>query len=409
MVNPVRNLKKLTLSPIPMSHRDCNTPDVAEISNGVKAGIIGVTGYAGEELLRILLKHPQVKITYLSAKLENYPQKIKEIFPWYEPLTDSYPGVQSDLECEELNLEKVKNICDLVFLALPHSVSLEIVAELFNAGKRVIDLSADYRLNNPKVYEKWYKKKHTHPDLLKKAVYGLPEIYREKIKQVRGTRHEEACLIANPGCYPTGAILACAPLVRNNFVKETIIVDAKSGISGGGREFVQFYYPENKDNFKAYNIGVHRHQPEIEQELSKLQQRAKSKNLSTEALAKGGQRVKVTFVPHLLPLERGILSTIYLTLKKTKNGKRLTENRIRDIYSKFYADEPFMRILPEGKFPELKNVVHTNYCELNLKLDKSSGQVIVISAIDNLVKGASGQAVQNMNLVCGFNETKGLI
>lgn len=350
----------------------------------IKVGIIGVTGYAGEELLKILLKHPQVEITYLSAKLDKYPQKIREILP----------GIESDLECEGLNLEKVKKVCDLVFLALPHSVSLEIVAELYNAGKKVIDLSADYRISNPKVYEKWYQKKHTHLDLLKKAVYGLPELYREKIKQAIGKRQEEGCLIANPGCYPTSAILAIAPMIKQGLVEpDSIIIDAKSGISGGGREFVQIYYPENKDNFKAYNIATHRHQPEIEQELSKLQ----SKSVKSKSL-------KVTFVTHLLPVERGILSTVYLTLKKG-----ITEKKIGSIYSQFYIREPFIRILSEGKFPELKNVVRTNYCELNFKLDEPTGRLIVISAIDNLVKGASGQAVQNMNLIYGYDEKTGLV
>lgn len=366
----------------------------------VKVGIIGVTGYAGEELLRILLKHPEVRITYLSAKLGSYPKKISEIFP---TLTEK---IETEIEIEELNLEKVKKVCDLVFLALPHSVSLKIVPELFNAGKKVIDLSADYRLNSPKVYEKWYGEKHTHPDLLKKAIYGLPEIYREKIKQVRGTRHEEACLIANPGCYPTGAILAIAPImvsqyrncdtiIKKGLVEpDSIIIDAKSGVTGGGREFVQLYYPENKENFKAYNIAVHRHQPEIEQELTKFCKRE----------TRNEKRVKVTFVTHLLPVERGILSTVYLRLKK-----KIKEKEIRKIYTEFYKDEPFVRILSEEKFPELKNVVRTNYCEINLKLDEASGRLIVISAIDNLVKGAAGQAVQNMNLIYGFEETEGLI
>ncbi len=360
----------------------------------INVGIIGVKGYAGEELLRILLKHPEVKITYLSAKLESYPKKIKELFP----------DLGIDLDCEELNLEKAKNVCDLVFLALPHGASLEIVARLNNAGKKVIDLSADYRLNDPEVYEKWYQKKHTHPDLLKKAVYGLPELYRERIKKTDskiGTQSPDlksdlksACLIANPGCYPTSAILACAPVLKENLVEpDTIIIDAKSGISGGGRKFVQIYYPENKNNFKAYNIAVHRHQPEIEQELSKLQ----SKSVKSKSL-------KVTFVPHLLPVERGILSTVYLTLKR-----KVSEKQIRSIYSGFYAREPFIRVLPEGKFPELKNVVKTNYCEINFKLDEAAGRLVVVSAIDNLVKGAAGQAVQNMNLICGFNETEGLV
>lgn len=362
----------------------------------IKVGIIGVTGYAGEELLRILLKHPEAKITYLSAKLEKYPQKVNEIF------LDLREKIK--IEIEELNLEKVKKVCDLVFLALPHSVSLEIVAELYNAGKKVIDLSADYRLNNPKVYEKWYQKKHTHLDLLKKAVYGLPELYRGKIRQAQGTRHEEAFLIANPGCYPTSAILAIAPIIKQGLVEpDSIIIDAKSGISGGGREFVQIYYPGNKDNFKAYNIATHRHQPEIEQELSKLCKR------KTPAPTKSGgngkqEKIKVTFVTHLLPVERGILSTVYLRLRK-KGDSRL----LRKIYTEFYQNEPFVRILPEGVYPELKDVVRTNYCELNFKLDEPTGRLIIISAIDNLVKGASGQAVQNMNIICGYDEKTGLV
>ena len=387
---------KLLLCFTPFRNPDKNESDSLEgvqekeMNGRIKVGIIGVTGYAGEELLRILLKHPEVRITYLSAKLDKYPKKIREIFS----------DIESDLECEELNLEKVKDVCGIVFLALPHGVSLEIVAELFNAGKKIIDLSADYRLSNPKVYEKWYKQKHTHPDLLKKAIYGLPELYRQELR-AKSKEQNKSCLIANPGCYPTGAILGCAPVIKQGLVEpESIIIDAKSGVTGGGREFVQLYYPENKDNFKAYNITLHRHQPEIEQELTKLQRGAKSKE----------QRVKVTFVTHLLPVERGILSTIYLTVNSeqlTVDSK--TERKIRDIYNKFYADEPFVHILPEDKFPELKNVVHTNYCEINSRIDKSTNRIIVISAIDNLVKGASGQAVQNMNLICGFNEKAGLV
>ncbi len=362
----------------------------------IRVGIIGVKGYAGEELLKILLKHPEVKITYLSARLDKYPQKVNELFPEIEVITS---GEKIKIEIEELNLEKVKKVCDLVFLALPHGVSLEIVAQLVNAGKPVIDLSADYRLNDPEVYEKWYQKKHTHPDLLKKAVYGLPELYRDELR-AKSKELNKACIIANPGCYPTSAILACAPVLKENLVEpDSIIIDAKSGISGGGKKFVRIYYPENKNNFKAYNITAHRHQPEIEQELSKLQ----SKSLKSKSL-------KVTFVPHLLPVERGILSTIYLTVNSkqlTVNSK--TEKKIREIYKNFYADEPFVRILPEGKFPELKNVVTTNYCEINFKLDEAAGRLVVVSAIDNLVKGAAGQAVQNMNLLYGYEEKTGLV
>jgi N-acetyl-gamma-glutamyl-phosphate reductase len=247
-------------------------------------------------------------------------------------------------------------------------------------GKRVIDLSADYRLRIKSEYEAWYGIRHTSPRLLTSSVYGLPELYRKDIKKSR--------LVANPGCYPTGAILGCSPLVKKGLVDlNEIIIDAKSGVSGAGRNpILPLHFSEANENFRAYKVNQHQHMPEINQELSKL---AKVK-------------VEVTFTPHLVPMNRGILSTIYFTLK----GPLTTKDAIK-IYREFYKDEPFVRVLDEGKYPETKDVYNTNYCDIGIKIDKM--RAIVITAIDNLWKGASSQAVQNMNIMKGFKETLGLV
>jgi N-acetyl-gamma-glutamyl-phosphate reductase len=339
----------------------------------INAGIIGVTGYAGEELLDILLRHSSVRITDISAKLQE-PREISEIFPKLKG--------RIELICKKPDLKETVSKCDLVFLALPHTVSMGTVPLLMKAGKRVIDLSADYRLKDTKIYEKFYNTKHKDKLNLPQAIYGLPELYRTKIKNAK--------LIANPGCYPTVSILALAPLVAFNLIDlDSIIIDAKSGVTGAGRKIVEgFLFSEVNEDFKAYKVNVHQHAPEINQELSKL----------------AAKKISVTFVPHLLPVNRGILATIYV--KKAQSAKRKAQNLL-DLYKKFYKKEPFVRIRDEGDFPRLKDVVRTNFCDIGIK--DSADSIIVIAAIDNLSKGAAGQAVQNMNIMYGFPEYTALL
>jgi N-acetyl-gamma-glutamyl-phosphate reductase len=259
---------------------------------------------------------------------------------------------------------------------------MEVAPFFLKKGKTVIDLSADYRLEEPKIYTKWYGTLHKDKKNILKAIYGLPELYRSKISKAK--------LIANPGCYPTSVILACAPVIKEDLVRvDNIIADAKSGVTGAGRGTApQLLFGEVNDDLKAYKINEHQHQPEIDQELSKL----------------AGKKIEITFVPHLIPINRGILSTIYFEVKKAT-----TVNKIYKLYQDFYQREPFVRILPLGTFPQVKEVAYTNYCDIGLKFNEEKKRLIVISAIDNLVKGASGQAVQNMNIIYGFKETIGLI
>ncbi|OGX19603.1 MAG: N-acetyl-gamma-glutamyl-phosphate reductase [Omnitrophica WOR_2 bacterium RBG_13_44_8b] len=339
----------------------------------INVGIIGVTGYAGEELVDILLKHPQVRIKGIYAKIDK-PQKLSDIFPRFKN--------KIDLACKEPDIKEILGACDLVFLALPHTVSMDIAHSLLGPGKKVIDLSADYRLKDTKVYEKFYNTKHKDKLNLAQAVYGLPELYRAKIKDAR--------LVANPGCYPTASILALAPLAALNLIEpDSIIIDAKSGVTGAGRKIAEnFLFSEINEDFKAYKVNIHQHSPEIDQELSNLT----------------GENLKVTFVPHLLPLSRGILTTVYVKKNKKLKGKG---KDLIELYKKFYKKEPFVRIRKEGDFPRIKDVVKTNYCDIGIKDD--AGSIIVICAIDNLLKGASGQAVQNMNIMYKFPEHTALV
>jgi len=339
----------------------------------IRVGIVGATGYAGEELINILLRHPQVRITSLSAKIGK-PQDICAVFPRLQG--------RISLNCQEPDIRDIIKKCDTVFLALPHTVSMGIVPSLLKGGRRVIDLSADYRLRDRRIYEKFYHVKQKDKTNLTQAVYGLPEIYRLKIKK--------ANLIANPGCYPTAAILALAPLAGLGLADtDRIIVDAKSGVTGAGRRAsVDSFFAEINEDFKAYKVDAHQHIPEINQELSKL----------------AGEKVKVTFVPHLLPLNRGIIETIYV--QKNKNGKFKAPNLI-SLYRNFYKNEPFVRIRPLGYYPSIKDVAGTNFCDIGIK--EGPGSVIIISAIDNLLKGAAGQAVQNMNIMYKFPEQTALL
>lgn len=342
----------------------------------LKVGIIGARGYTGEELINILLRHAQVKIHYLTARVDK-AIAASLLFPQFQN--------RLDVAVENFDASRALKLCDILFLALPHTTSMEVTPLLLEKGKKVIDLSADYRIEDYKLYEAWYKATHTDIGNLKRAVYGLPEINKVKIKK--------ADFIANPGCYPTTAILSIAPLLRAKFCKlDTIIIDTKSGYSGAGRKSTDDpFMREIKGNFKAYKVDVHQHAPEINQELSKI---AKKK-------------IRVTFVPHLLPIERGILETIYIPLRK--NQKPETSNQIVELYKKFYKAAPFVRIKNAGEFPQLRDVQFTNFCDIGIKVSEDKKLVIIISAIDNLLKGASGQAVQNMNLMCGFKETEGLL
>ena len=337
----------------------------------LKIGIMGASGYAGEELLRILLDHPEVQITAVAAKID--PVNICKLYPWLKG--------RLDLECRDMSAEEVSKKCDMVFLALPHKASMQFAPIFLKKGLKVIDLSADFRIKDVNVYEKWYELKHECPEYIKDAVYGLPEFYRKEVKK--------ADLIANPGCYPTSVILGCAPLLKKNLVDpDSIISDSKSGVSGAGRVLAQALMSKELENsFKPYKVNAHRHMPEIDQEIALM----------------AGSKVSVNFVPHLVPMERGMMSTIYLQLKKN-----ISTSEALKLYKDFYSKEYFVRVMDEGIFPDTKNVVRTNFCDIGCKVFPEKSLVIVVSAIDNLVKGASGQAVQNMNIMYGFEEKLGL-
>lgn len=339
----------------------------------IKVGIIGATGYAGETLVEILLSHPSAVITVVQAMLEK-ARPLGDIFPRFKGKTT--------LVCKTPYMKEIVGKCDLVFLALPHTVSMKMAPFLIKEGKSVIDLSADYRLRDLGVYAHYYKTKHSDPRNIRAAVYGLPELYRNKIKKSR--------FIANPGCYPTAAILGLAPLAALSLIEsDSIIIDAKSGITGAGRTLNQdLLFGNVNENFKAYKVNVHQHAPEISQELSKL----------------FGRKSNIVFVPHILPLNKGILETIYV--RKNARLKRNTADLI-NLYRKFYKDEPFVRIRDEGVFPQLRDVVDTNFCDIGIKADAKN--IIIVAAIDNLLKGASGQAVQNMNIMYNIPEKTALI
>jgi N-acetyl-gamma-glutamyl-phosphate reductase len=338
----------------------------------LNCAIIGATGYTGIELAKILLRHSKVRITGLTTRQQ-------ESIPIHQ-LAPSLPR-EIDLRIRPYSFEEIRKKADVVFLCLPHTEAMQTAAQFLSAGKIVIDLSADFRLKEAKTYQAWYGVEHKNQELLKKAVYGLPEFNRAKIKK--------ADLIANPGCYPTAAILATAPLLREKLVDPSfVIIDAKSGVSGAGKKLTaSTQYCEVDENFYAYKVGRHQHTPEIGQALSEV----------------AGREIKVTFTPHLLPLDRGILATTYL-----KKRKGVTAEKISMAFHKAYGKEPFVRFKGAGNYPSLRDVQRTNYCDIGFGFDTQSERLIVISAIDNLVKGASGQAVQNLNIRAGFAENEGL-
>ncbi|MGQ9625276.1 MAG: N-acetyl-gamma-glutamyl-phosphate reductase [Anaerolineae bacterium] len=343
----------------------------------LEVGIFGATGYTGYELVKILRSHPEAQISFATS--ESYiGQKLSDVFPC--------PHEIELISSDEAALDEV----DVAFLCLPHAASMEWVARVCAAGVRAIDLSADFRLKDAAVYERWYKTTHTAQSLLQEAVYGLPELYRDKIKEAR--------LVANPGCYPTSVILALYPVAaRRLLASKRIIIDSKSGVSGAGRGLtLTTHFVEANENLSPYSIGhSHRHISEMEQELD----------------AAGGGPYQVIFSPHLVPLNRGILSTIYVDVRADCAPKDLLA-----LYRDFYRDEPFVHILPEGRLASLSYVVGTNRCAISIApVDVPAGKnaesypCIIVSAIDNLLKGASGQAVQNMNVMFGLEETMGLI
>ncbi len=338
----------------------------------VKVAICGGSGYTGGELLRILSNHPSVSVTAVTS--ERSAKK---------SVTDLFPSLYrySTLVYEPLRPPSILDKAEVFFMALPHGESQEAVDFFFREGKKVVDLSADYRLKDTKIYQQWYKVEHKFQKTLKRAVYGLPEIYRSTIS----TTH----LTANPGCYPTGAILGLYPSIKNTLIDvSSIVIDSKSGTSGAGRKAeVAFSYCEVNEGFKAYAVTTHRHTPEIEQELTAI----------------AGKDIHVTFTPHLAPFDRGILTTMYARLMKPIDTKQVLE-----IYQSVYTNEPFIRVLDEGLFPNVKNVRGTNLCEIGLMVNKRTKMLIIVTAIDNLMKGASGVAVQNMNIMMGFDEKTGL-
>ncbi len=338
----------------------------------IRVGIVGISGYSGLNAMEILLKHPAIKLTYVSAN--NTEGKVDEIWP--------HLSGKTALVCQKFEIGQAIESCDLIFLAVPHTVSMTISSELLKAKKRVIDFSGDYRLKTPADYKKWYGLDHIDTNNLGSAVYGLPEFYREDIKKAQ--------LIANPGCYPTAALIALAPAATSQGENiQSVIIDAKSGVSGAGRKAaLNFSFCEVNENFKAYKVLKHQHAPEIDLYLSKFT----------------GNNFHVNFVPHLLPINRGILETIYIHLKNP-----ISYDDIHNVYKRFYKTEAFVRVLNPKQQPELKNVAHTNYCDIGLELSDDKKLLVVTSAIDNLIKGAAGQAVQNMNIMCGFKETEALI
>ena len=351
----------------------------------LKISIIGATGYTGKELVKILMNHPKVELVYLTSS--TYTGKnIADVFPEFLNKLDK--------KLTNLNLNVVSQDSDLVFTALPHTVSMDVVPELLKKGNKVIDLSADYRIKDPAVYKEWYEKEHNKisEKLLSGAVYGLPEIYLGKIK--------DALLVANPGCYPTSIILGIAPLLKSKLVDpQGIIIDSKSGATGAGRKLsLGLHFSECNENFKAYKVVKHNHIPEVEQELTSIYFGGDD-NKQTQQ----GAEIKISFTPHLLPIDKGIFSTCYLNLNSPKE-----EEEILKIYQKFYQNAPFMRIFEPPNLPEIKFVTGTNYCDIGFTIDERVNKIKVISVIDNLLKGAAGQAVQNMNIMSGFPETEGI-
>jgi len=337
--------------------------------NKKKIGIIGATGYTGSELMRILVNHPEVDVKIITSESRK-GEKFSDVHPFFQGIVDM--KLKSAEEINDFDL-------DLVFLALPHGVSMKYVEKFKDQNFKIVDLSGDFRLDSKEVYEKWYQMDHTFAAGIENAVFGLPELFGKEI--------QSADLVANPGCFPTGSILGTAPLVKSNLLADNlIIVDSKTGVTGAGVKAKPVnQYSNVNDNFKAYKLKHHRHTIEIQNILDRVSDKGTT----------------VQFTPHLLPVDRGILSTIYAKPKQS-----LTEAELQKLYQDFYRNSPFVRIRKQA--PAIKDVRGTNYCDLYVTYDDRTNMIIIISVIDNLVKGAAGQAVQNMNLMLGFDETCGL-
>jgi N-acetyl-gamma-glutamyl-phosphate reductase len=353
-------------------------------TNKVRVAIVGASGYSGEELVRLLLGHPHVELTAVTSR-QNAGQTLAQIFPKFA----SRPLART-LRFTEPNVELLAKQAEVVFLALPHGVAAEFAVPLLNLGCRVIDLSADFRLRSADTYKEFYAHDHPAPELLAKAVYGLPEIYRTQIK--------DTMLIASPGCYPTSILLPVIPLLKARLIKpHGIIADSLSGVSGAGRKAeLDYLFCECNESVRPYGVPKHRHLSEIEEQLSFA----------------ANAKVTVQFTPHLIPVNRGILTTLYLAPEKhfsTDDVAAALGQQIAACYQAAYANEPFVRLLEGKALPDTKNVVGTNVIEIAWRLDPRTGRLIVMSAEDNIVKGAGGQAVQSMNIACGFPETAGLI
>lgn len=338
----------------------------------IKVGVLGATGYAGIETVRLLAGHPDAEITRVVSH-SNAGVKVSTLYP-------NLRGI-CDMEFSALDADNIAESCDVVFTALPHGASKEVIPRLYEKGLRIIDLSGDFRYDDPAVYEKWYGQPHSDPELLDKAVYGLCELYRNKISKAK--------LIGNPGCYTTCSITGLYPIVKSGIAdNHSIIIDAKSGVTGAGRGLnLANMFCECTETMKAYKIATHRHTSEIEQELSHA----------------AGEEVMLSFTPHLAPMKRGIFATSYINLK----GKHTTEE-IVDIYKEFYKGEKFIDVYDAGTLPELKNVVGSNRVGIGIVVDSRLNRAVIISCIDNLIKGASGQAIQNMNIMFGLPEDTGL-
>jgi N-acetyl-gamma-glutamyl-phosphate reductase len=343
-----------------------------DVTTKIGVAIVGASGYAARELFDILLNHPEVRITAATSRQDEVPH--------VEAL---HPGLarRISMACEPFDADRIADKASVAFLALPHTASMAVVPALRQRGMRVIDLSADYRLTDPQVYADWYGHAHTDPDTLKAAVYGLPELFRQRIPP--------ASLIANPGCYTSASILALAPLIAEDLIERSrIIIDAKSGVSGAGRSpKLTYHFPECNESLAAYSVGQHRHTPEIDQVL-------------TQVAEETGERVEVIFTPHLVPMDRGIFTTVYAEPKSNA-----VEHDLLALYRSYYASSQFVRVV--GHLPATKDSAHTNFCDITLRVVR--GRIVVLACLDNLIKGAAGVAVQNLNLMIGCPEETALL
>lgn len=338
----------------------------------IKVGVLGATGYAGIETVRLLLRHRGVTLTRVVSH-SNVGVKISDLYP-------NLRGI-CDMEFSALDVNDISENCDVVFTALPHGASKEVIPSLYDKGLKIIDLSGDFRYDDPAVYEKWYGQSHSAPELLEKSVYGLCELYRDKIKGAR--------LIGNPGCYTTCSITGLYPIVHSGYAdNSSIIIDAKSGVTGAGRGLkLPNLFCECTETMKAYKVASHRHTSEIEQELSHA----------------AGEDIILSFTPHLAPMKRGIFATCYINLKEKKTTEELVA-----LYKDFYKDEQFITVYDAGSLPEVKHVTGSNRVGIGIVVDERLNRAVIISCLDNLIKGAAGQAIQNMNIMCGLPEETGL-